>query len=202
MLDLAYVREHMEEVERALAARGEERSLDDVRELDRKRRDLLVRVEELKKLRNVGSKQIGQRIRSGGDVEALKQEVREIGERISAMDRDLAEVEGELAVIMQQLPNLPHPDVPGAVGKHFLCRPSPKNNPRVEIRALGVLLFHGSMPLARMRANCIEAKREHVRLSDSKAGEDRPDGSPRLLVHHLAPLRGGASPGGWALIRR
>ena len=112
MLDLHYVREHLEEVEQALRARGEERSLDDFRELDTTRRELLVQVEQLKKTRNVSSKQIGQVIQSGGDAEALKQEVREIGERISGLDKQLAEVEGELAVLMQQLPNLPHADVP------------------------------------------------------------------------------------------
>jgi seryl-tRNA synthetase len=112
MLDLHFVREHPEEVEQALRARGEDRSLDDFRQLDTTRRELLVQVEELKKTRNVSSKQIGQVIQSGGDAEALKQEVREIGERISGLDKQLAEVEGELAVLMQQLPNLPHPDVP------------------------------------------------------------------------------------------
>jgi seryl-tRNA synthetase len=112
MLDLHYVREHLEDVEGALRKRGMDRSLDDFRRIDRSRRDLLVQVEELKKTRNASSKKIGEVIRTGGDAESLKQEVRKIGGRISELDAELETAQRELRELMVELPNLPHPTVP------------------------------------------------------------------------------------------
>jgi seryl-tRNA synthetase len=112
MLDLHYVREHLAEVEDALRRRGTERSLDDFRKIDRSRRDLLVEVEDLKKTRNESSKKIGEVIRTGGDAEPLKREVRKIGERISELDARLDTAQRELRELMAELPNLPHPTVP------------------------------------------------------------------------------------------
>jgi len=112
MLDLHYVRENTEEVEKALRKRGMERSLDDFRRLDAARRELLVEVEQLKKTRNESSKRIGQVIQSGGDAEPLKREVREIGERIAGLDARLEAAEGDLRALMEELPNLPDASVP------------------------------------------------------------------------------------------
>jgi len=115
MLDLSYVRENLERVEQALRNRGMDRSLDDFRELDASRRKLLVQVEQLKRTRNESSKKIGQVIRSGGDAEPLKAEVRKIGEQIAELDRELESSETGLRELMHDIPNIPHEDVP--VGK-------------------------------------------------------------------------------------
>jgi seryl-tRNA synthetase len=111
MLDLHYVREHTDEVERALRARKSETSLEPFRGLDRARRDLLVEVEQLKKTRNESSKRIGELVKAGTDVEPLKQEVRSIGERITALEQRLAETETQLEALMVELPNVPHASV-------------------------------------------------------------------------------------------
>ena len=46
------------------------------------------------------------------EAEAKKVEVRDIGDRISALDSQAAQVDGELRDILLRLPNLPHADVP------------------------------------------------------------------------------------------
>jgi len=112
MLDLHYVREHLEEVEEALRKRGTKRSLDDFREIDESRRALLVQVEQLKATRNESSKQIGQVIKSGEDAEPLKVEVRKIGEQIAGLDKQLEGVQTALRTLMEELPNVPHTAVP------------------------------------------------------------------------------------------
>ena len=48
MLDLQYVRKHPERVEKALADRFMDLSLEPLQELDKKRREMLVEVEQLK----------------------------------------------------------------------------------------------------------------------------------------------------------
>jgi len=112
MLDLHYVREHMEEVEAALRKRGMKTSLDAFRKLDEKRRNLLMQAEQLKKTRNESSKKIGKIMQSGGDAEPLKQAVREIGEQIGGLESELETTEKILRELMLELPNVPHVGVP------------------------------------------------------------------------------------------
>ncbi len=112
MLDLSYVRKHTDEVAEALGRRGMDLSLDRFRELDRRRRDLLVEVEALKQRRNESSKRIGKLIKAGEDVAPLKAEMREVGERIGTLESELGQTDGELQDVMKEIPNLPDESVP------------------------------------------------------------------------------------------
>jgi seryl-tRNA synthetase len=91
--------------------------LERVLELDRERRALLVEVEGLKKQRNDGSRRIGGLVKQGGDAEPLKREVREIGERIEALERALETEQAELDQRLAEIPNLPHESVPPGRGE-------------------------------------------------------------------------------------
>jgi seryl-tRNA synthetase len=112
MLDLNYVREHTKEAESALRRRGTGLSLDPFNELDGQRRSLLVEVEALKRNRNETSKKIGQMVKSGGDAEPIKAEMRRVGDRIKELEKTLKKVEDQLQAFMRGLPNLPHETVP------------------------------------------------------------------------------------------
>jgi len=112
MLDLNYVREHLDEVTQGLRKRGAEAYLASFGALDARRRTLLVEVEELNRARNEKSRRIGGLIKDGQDAEPLKQEVRGIGDKIAALKGELESTESELTSLMHQLPNLPHESVP------------------------------------------------------------------------------------------
>ena len=112
MLDLHYVREHLDEVTAALRKRGMESTLDPFRELDANRRKLLAEVEQLNKTRNEKSKMIGRIIKSGEDAEPLKQEVREVGEQVTRLKGELETTQVRLDALMRELPNIPHESVP------------------------------------------------------------------------------------------
>ena len=62
MLDLKFVRENPEKVREAMELKGEWADLDLLLELDRERRDLLQKVEDLRQLRNRVSKEIGRAV--------------------------------------------------------------------------------------------------------------------------------------------
>ena len=123
MLDLNYVREHGDDLEAALRRRGMEMSLEPLRELDGERRAVLVEVEGLKKHRNESSRKIGQLIKAGEDPAPLKKEMRQVGEKISALGDRLKEVEDRLRTFMLELPNMPHESVPEGL--------TPEDNPVV-----------------------------------------------------------------------
>jgi len=112
MLDLHFVRENLDLVAEGLRKRRSEVSLSRFRELDESRRSMLVEIEQLKKTRNESSKQIGGIIQSGGDAEPLKREMRELGERISGMQKTLDATEKDLRSLLIEIPNLPDDSVP------------------------------------------------------------------------------------------
>ncbi len=122
MLDLAYIREHTDEVKDAMAKLYAEAPIDEILELDKRRRTLLQEVEQLKQQRNVVSKEIGKTLapRASAGVmaderEAKKAEMRAVGDRIDALDGEVRDTEAKLNDLMLRVPNLPDPSVP--VGK-------------------------------------------------------------------------------------
>jgi seryl-tRNA synthetase len=91
--------------------------IDRALELDERRRALLAEGDGLKAERNAESKRIGEAIRGGADpngpeVAGLKAASTKAGERIGAIDVELAAVEGELDDVMLRIPNPADPDVP------------------------------------------------------------------------------------------
>jgi seryl-tRNA synthetase len=114
MLDLAYIREHPDQVKEALIKLNSDAPIDDILELDQHRRDLLQEVEGLRAERNAGSRQIGTLMRDSrrDEAEALKGRMSQIGDRINELDEQLRQVETELNQKQLWVPNMPHASVP------------------------------------------------------------------------------------------
>ena len=114
MIDLKLVREKPEWVKEAIASLQLEAPINEILALDEQRRTLLTEVEALKARRNEVSKEIG-RLRGAPQADPLKEEMRQVGERIKALDDQVKGVEEQLNARLMEVPNLPHPSVP--VGK-------------------------------------------------------------------------------------
>ncbi|MGH2710672.1 MAG: serine--tRNA ligase [Actinomycetota bacterium] len=112
MLDLKSIREDPDRFRLALARRSEALTadLDRALELDRERRELTQRVEELRAQQNKGSKAVG--AAKGEDREKLIAEVREASQQLEELEPKLAETEERLVELLARLPNLPHESVP------------------------------------------------------------------------------------------
>jgi seryl-tRNA synthetase len=119
MLDIKLIREQPDLVRQRLATRGngDETRIDELLALDEQRRKFLAEVESLKAQRNRASKEIGALMgqKKLSEAEAKKKETRDLGERITQLDRQAAEAEAARDQVMLRLPNLPHETVP--VGK-------------------------------------------------------------------------------------
>ena len=115
MLDIKLIREQPDAVRQRLATRGagDEAKIDQVLALDEQRRKMLIEVEQLKASRNRVSKEIGALMaqKKASEAEAKKTETRQMGERITELDKSLAEAEQQRDALMLQLPNLPHASV-------------------------------------------------------------------------------------------
>jgi len=124
MIDLAHIREHSDEVKAAMIALNADAPIDLILELDARRRELLGEVEAMKARRNATSKEMGrfqrrfkavsagERQAPEAEFEAAREEMRQLGERIKALDVTLRDVEAQLYDAQLQVPNLPHESVP------------------------------------------------------------------------------------------
>ncbi|MGF7060323.1 serine--tRNA ligase [Brassicibacter mesophilus] len=114
MLDIKRIRLNPEEVKQGLAKRSGEYNVDKVLELDEKRRQLLVKVEEMKARQNQVSKDIPKLKKEGKDVSAVLEEMKELSQKIKDFDVEVKDVERELNDLLLRFPNVPNPNV--AVG--------------------------------------------------------------------------------------
>lgn len=112
MLDIKYIRENPDKVREGINNKNEKDRLDEVLELDLKKRELLTGTEELKAKRNQGSAQVAQLKKSGGDASALLAEMKSLSDQVTINDSILSDVEEKLNNILMYLPNLPHESVP------------------------------------------------------------------------------------------
>jgi len=128
VLDLRLIREDPEAVARGLADRGGAELVKSVLDLDASRRRLVKESEELKALKNRASEAIGQAKRRGEAPAEEMARMREVGERIKALDTELQRVDAELERVLLQIPNLPDPSVP----------PGTTEQQNVEVRRWGM----------------------------------------------------------------
>ncbi|MGA9144359.1 MAG: serine--tRNA ligase [Candidatus Acidiferrales bacterium] len=143
MLDLSYVREHLDVIEKMARDRGVALDLGAFRELDTERRQIITTIERLKAERNRASEEIPRLNKTvhGGDKakeqvkgqitgatapeaslaaamaerDALLSKMKTVSEEIKRGDERIAELDERLKQFMMTLPNIPHSSVP--VGK-------------------------------------------------------------------------------------
>ncbi|NNG17620.1 MAG: serine--tRNA ligase [Gemmatimonadales bacterium] len=115
MIDLKKLRQDPEDVRACLSRRGDPllaAVLDQVLDLDRRRRELLTEVERLKAERNAASQEVARRKRANEAADDLLEELTASGERVKALDDEVRAVNADLDSQLLTIPNLPHPDVP------------------------------------------------------------------------------------------
>ena len=112
MLDIELIRNQPDLVKAGLVKRNMDPALvDQTRQLDERRRALLVDVETLKAERNAASKEIGamqEKAAREGKIDAM----RAVGDKIDILELDLAKVDDALNELMAILPNIPEDRVP------------------------------------------------------------------------------------------
>ena len=123
MLDLKLIRNDPEFVREALRRRGAhaEAALDNLLELDKTRRELLVAVEEKRALRNTVSEDIARAKRAKEDASGKIEAMRQVGDEIKTLDVRLKEIEAQIEEELLQIPNLPEPSAPAGGEENSLA---------------------------------------------------------------------------------
>ncbi len=112
MLDIKFIRNNVELVTEALEKRNAKGDIDNFLKLDKSRRELIAKSEQLKKTRNEVSQEIGKLKRAKEDITHLTKEMKEVGQAIKKYDIELKDVEERLNEILLGIPNIPNEDVP------------------------------------------------------------------------------------------
>ncbi len=118
MLDINLIREKPEIVKKALQDRQMDAAVVElVQQKDADRRSLIAEVETLKAERNAVSKEIG-KMKDPQERQAKIDAMRQVGDRIAALDEQVRQVETELQEIVMGIPNIPFPQTPYGTGEH------------------------------------------------------------------------------------
>ncbi len=112
MLDLKFVCENIEYVQKKIADRNKTLDLTEVKALASERLASIKEVEALKAKKNVVSGQVAVMKRNKEDASALIAEMKSNGERIKELDTRLAEIESSLQAILLTIPNIIDDSVP------------------------------------------------------------------------------------------
>ena len=112
MLDIKLIRENPDLVRAGLKTRHSTVDVSAVLELDERRRAAITEGDRLKAARNEISKKIGALKKAGEDTADIQRQTREMGERISALDVQVREIEEAQRQLVLAIPNLPHESVP------------------------------------------------------------------------------------------
>ena len=108
MIDVQIVRDNPELVKEKVKQKGYSVDIDKFLNLDSDRKELLLKVEDLRKQRN----EIAAKMKGGKPEQILIDQGKEIKIQLAEQERYLAETESEWKKILKRIPNIPLEDVP------------------------------------------------------------------------------------------
>ena len=112
MLDLRAIRDDPGPARAALDRRGAAAALDELLELDARRRELLPEVESRRAAQNEASDEIATRKRAGEDASDVIERMKAVSAEVKQLQAELTEVEERRDRLAATLPNFPHPEAP------------------------------------------------------------------------------------------
>lgn len=112
MLDPNLLRNELDATAEKLARRGFKLDVDTLRKQEERRKVLQVETETLQAERNARSKSIGDAKARGEDIEPLRREVNQLGEKLDAAKAELDKLQAEIYDLVSVIPNIPDDSVP------------------------------------------------------------------------------------------
>ncbi|MGC2718421.1 MAG: serine--tRNA ligase, partial [Candidatus Acidiferrales bacterium] len=115
MLDLGYVRDHLDVIEKMARDRGISLDMKPFVEIDTERRQLIKATETLKAERNKANEEIAALKKNKQDATSILARMKDVSEEIKRSDVRINELDDQLQQFLLTVPNIPHSSVP--VGK-------------------------------------------------------------------------------------
>ena len=150
MIDIQLLRKDVQGVAARLAARPFVLDVDVFQSIERERKEVQIRTQELQTQRNSLSKQVGALKAKGEDASAVMAQVSGFADEQKACEAQLAAIQARVDTLLLGIPNLPHESVPAGTSA----------DGNVEVRRVGV-----------PRQYVFEVK-DHVDLGEAIGGLD------------------------------
>jgi len=115
MLDPKIIRDDPERIKKMLKNRAISFDFDKLIQLDKQRRDLIVKTDELRKKRNEVSLEVGKKKKAGEDAAALINQMSLVSKELAELETLQNKIESDYTKLVLTIPNLIHESVP--IGK-------------------------------------------------------------------------------------
>ena len=112
MHDLSWFRSNFDQIAARLATRGPQPQLEEFRELDRKRRAVITKSEQLLASINAESAGIGKLKKAGADTSERQERVRAMKAENAALEEEKKTLDEAFRELLAGIPNVPHESVP------------------------------------------------------------------------------------------
>lgn len=112
MLDPKLIKEKPDLVRKMLQDRRVDFDLDSLINLDAKRRDLIIRTDELRKKKNTVSLEISAKKKSGQDASGVISQMQQVSSELATLESEQLKVESDYTRLAFSIPNLIHESVP------------------------------------------------------------------------------------------
>lgn len=119
MLDIKKIRKNPKKIEELLKRRNPNLSLHKILELDIKRREKLVEVENKKAEHNCVSKQVPHMKKENKNVSSILIEMKSLSEKIKELDEEIKKIDLEIENNLLKMPNTPNADI--VIGTSDAC---------------------------------------------------------------------------------
>ncbi len=115
MLDPKLIRDHPDKIREMLKARALDFPFDDFLKLDRERRDLIIKTDEIRKTKNQISLEIARKKKSNEDASKLIEQMQSTSHELQRLEEAQKKAEEDYKKLSLTIPNLVHDSVP--IGK-------------------------------------------------------------------------------------
>ncbi len=170
MLDIRQIRSNPEEVNQALKRRNPDLSVDEILQVDIRRRELLQEEEGLRSRRNELTKLFAAYKKEGKDISEVQAETKQLADRIKTIEEEKDQLETQQTQWLLTTPNTPLPETPTGKdetenvvvrtwGDELKNRPGADVLPHYEIgTTLGILDFERGVKIAESRFSVIRGE--------------------------------------------
>ncbi len=112
MLDIKLIRENPQKINELLKRRNPDLSIDEIIEIDVKRRKVQAQADELRAKRKKESQMIGELKKKGENTDAIQAEVKLIGDQIKALEEEETKLDEQQRSLLLHTPNTPDETTP------------------------------------------------------------------------------------------
>ncbi|MDX1533614.1 MAG: serine--tRNA ligase, partial [Nitrosopumilaceae archaeon] len=112
MLDPKILRDEPEKIRKMLKDRAVDFDLDGLLDSDKKRREYIIKTDELRQKKNQVALQISQKKKAGEDATQILDEMKNVSSQLSQLEVEQQKVEESFRRLVYTIPNLVHESVP------------------------------------------------------------------------------------------